>query len=214
MEVQMFNCERIIDTKGRVWIQDPPLARYLFQCTATAWLWMVVRLYVGYSFLDAAFHKLNNPAWMDGSGSAILRYWNAALGTMTSPVQGPSGAPIIKFDWYRSFIQLLVDTDSAGWFSFLIVFGELAVGVALILGAFVGLAAGGGLLMNMAYMLAGTTGANPVLALLGTLLIVAWKNAGYLGLDYFLLPRIATRVHEPAAAPPTARVPTPAAEAA
>jgi hypothetical protein len=33
-----------------------------------------------------------------------------------------------------------------------------------------------------------TTSTNPVLVMLGLLLILAWKNAGYLGLDYFLLP--------------------------
>ncbi|HEU5317994.1 MAG TPA: DoxX family protein [Chloroflexota bacterium] len=210
----MFNYENVTEAKGRVGIQDPPLARYLFQRTASAWLWLAVRLFVGYSFVEAAFRKFDNPAWMDGSGRGILGYWKAALGTMTSAVQGPAGAPVIKYDWYRSFIQLLVDTNSGGWFSYLIAFGELAVGVALILGAFVGVAAHGGLLMNMAYMLAGTTGANPVLALLGGLLILAWKNAGYIGLDYFLLPLIATRLRRPAAAAPTARVPIPAAQAA
>ncbi|SRR6266566_2806604 len=73
-----------------------------------------------------------------------------------------------------------------------IVFGELAVGLGLIVGAFVGLAAFGGLLMNMAFLLAGTTSTNPVLVILGMLLILAWKNAGYFGLDYFLLPMLGT----------------------
>ena len=88
----------------------------------------------------------------------------------------------------------------------MIVFGELAVGIGLILGAFVGLAAAGGLLMNMAFLLAGTTSTNPVLAILGVLLILAWKNAGYIGLDYFLLPMLGTpwkqRAVVPRATPP------------
>jgi thiosulfate dehydrogenase [quinone] large subunit len=73
-----------------------------------------------------------------------------------------------------------------------IVFGELAVGLGLILGVFVGLAAAGGLLMNLAFMLAGTTSTNPVLAILGVLLILAWKNAGYIGLDRYMLPILGT----------------------
>ncbi len=93
---------------------------------------------------------------------------------------------------YRNFLQFLIDTGSAGWFSYVIVFGELAVGIGLILGAFVGLAAAGGLLMNLAFMLAGTTSTNPVLAILGVLLILAWKNAGYVGLDRYLLPLLGT----------------------
>ena len=46
--------------------------------------------------------------------------------------------------------------------------------------------------MNMAFMLAGTTSTNPVLAILGVLLILAWKNAGYIGLDRFLLSLLGT----------------------
>jgi hypothetical protein len=46
--------------------------------------------------------------------------------------------------------------------------------------------------MNMAFLLAGTTNTNPVLVILGLLPILAWKNAGHIGLDY-------SRVAEPAA---------------
>jgi thiosulfate dehydrogenase (quinone) large subunit len=182
----MFKIEKVTDEKGRVLIQDPPIARFFFQSTMMGWLWLVVRVYVGYDFLTAGWHKFTTPEWMNGSGAGIMGFWKGALGTT------PSGAPVITFDWYRGFLQYLVDTNSAGWFSYVIVFGELAVGIALIVGAFVGLAATGGLLMNMAFLLAGTTSTNPVLAILGVLLILAWKNAGYIGLDYFLLPLLGT----------------------
>jgi thiosulfate dehydrogenase [quinone] large subunit len=182
----MFKIEKVTDEKGRVWIQDPPIAKFLFQSSVAAWLWLVVRVYVGYDFLIAGWHKFTTPAWMDGSGQGIIGFWQSALGTTAS------GAPVITFDWYRSFIQFLVDSNSAGWFSYVIVFGELAVGVGLILGAFVGVAATGGLLLNMAFMLAGTTSTNPVLAIMGVLLILAWKNAGYIGLDRYVLPLFGT----------------------
>jgi thiosulfate dehydrogenase [quinone] large subunit len=201
----MFRVEKVTDQNGRVWIQDPPIAKFLFQGTLAAWLWLVVRIYVGYDFLAAGWHKFNTPAWMDGSGQGILGFWKGALGTTTA------GNPVITFDWYRGFIQFLVDTNSAGWFSYVIVFGELAVGIGLILGAFVGLAATGGLLMNMAFMLAGTASTNPVLALLGILLIVAWKNAGYIGLDRYLLPMLGTPWKQ--APPVSAKVPASAVPA-
>jgi thiosulfate dehydrogenase [quinone] large subunit len=194
----MFKVEKVIDAKGQTLIQDPPIARFFFQSTVAAWLWLAVRLYVGYDFVVAGWHKFTTPAWMDGSGTGILGFWKGALGTT------PAGAPVITFDWYRGFLQYLMDTNSAGWFSYVIVFGELAVGVGLILGAFVGLAAAGGLLMNMAFMLAGTTSTNPVLVILGFLLILAWKNAGYIGLDYFLLPLLKTPWRQTAAAPSSA----------
>lgn len=182
----MFRVVKVTDEHGRVWIEDPPIARFFFQSTTAAWIWLVVRLYVGYDFLTAGFHKLTTPAWVDGSGNGIVGFWKGALGTT------PAGAPVITFDWYRTFIQLLVDSNSAGWFSYVIVAGELAVGLGLIFGAFTGLAAAGGLTMNMAFLLAGTTSTNPVLVILGVLLILAWKNAGYIGIDRFLLPLLGT----------------------
>jgi thiosulfate dehydrogenase (quinone) large subunit len=187
----MLNIEKVTDNRGRILIQDPPIARFFFQSTMASYLWLVVRIYVGYDFLTAGFHKLNTSAWVDGTGSGILGFWKGALGTT------PAGAPVITFDWYRGFLQFLVDTNSAGWFSYVIVGGELAVGIGLILGAFVGVAAAGGLLMNMAFMLAGATSTNPVLAILGVLLILAWKNAGFIGLDYFLLPLVGTPWRQP-----------------
>jgi thiosulfate dehydrogenase (quinone) large subunit len=183
----MFKIEKVTDEKGRVWIQDPPVARFLFQGTIASWLWLVVRLYVGYDFLEAGMHKFTDPAWMNGSGAGIIGFWTRAVAIPAAPAK-----PLITFDWYRSFLQFLIDTGSAGWFSYVIVFGELAVGIGLILGMFVGLAAAGGILMNMAFLLAGTTSTNPILVILGVLLILAWKNAGYIGLDRFLLPMLGT----------------------
>ena len=204
----MFKVEKVIDARGQTLIQDPPIARFFFQSTVAAWLWLAVRLYVGYDFIVAGWHKFNTPAWMDGTGQGILGFWKNAVAIPAAPAR-----PLITFEWYRGFLQFMIDTNSAGWFSYVIVFGELAVGIGLILGAFVGLAAAGGLLMNFAFLLAGTTSTNPVLVMLGFLLILAWKNAGYIGLDYFLLPMlgtpwwkpgkalaVATRVGAPAAA--------------
>jgi thiosulfate dehydrogenase [quinone] large subunit len=187
-------------------IQDPPIARFFFQDTRAAWLWLVVRLWVGWDFLEAGWHKFGDPKWMDGSGEGILGFWQRAVAIPPAPAK-----PLITFDWYRSFLQSLIDSGSAGWFSYVIVFGELAVGVGLILGAFVGLAAAGGILMNMAFLLAGTTSTNPVLVILGILLILAWKVAGYIGLDYFLLPLLRTPWQQHPPAPTGVPVPRPAA---
>ena len=62
--------------------------------------------------------------------------------------------PVIAFDWYRSFIEFLVNAEAHTWFAKIIIFGELAVALGLILGAFTGLAAFSGGLMNWSFIMA------------------------------------------------------------
>ena len=186
----MFAVKHVTNEKGDVLIQDPPIAQFLFQNSKAAWIWLIVRLYIGYEWLEAGWHKFEDPAWMD-SGQAIMGFWTRALGT------APNGKPIIVYDWYRTFIQFLVDSGSHPWFAKLIVFGELAVGLGLIVGALVGIAAFFGALMNMSFLMAGTVSTNPVLFFAAILLILAWKNAGYLGIDRYLLPMLGTPWKQP-----------------
>lgn len=171
-------------TRGTT-IQDPPLAAFLFSNTAMAWVWLVVRVWLGYKWIDAALHKVGDPAWVQ-TGAAVKGFWERAV------VIPQQGRPPISFDWYRSFLQWLLDTGSYTWFGKMIAYGELLVGVALVIGAFVGIAAFFGVLMNWNFMMAGTASTNPVLLLVGILLILAWKVAGYIGLDRYLLPLLGT----------------------
>ena len=164
-------------------IADPPFTRFFFSDTRMAWLWAIVRLYMAYTWITSGWGKFNNPAWVN-TGEALKGYWLNALKVDPKPV--------ITFDWYRAFIQLLVDTQAWTWFSKLVVAGELLIGIALLLGAFTGIAAVFGGLMNWSFMMAGTTSVNPVFLLLSVLLIVAWKTAGYWGLDRILLPVLGT----------------------
>ncbi|MSQ41993.1 MAG: hypothetical protein EXR65_03030 [Dehalococcoidia bacterium] len=108
---------------------------------------------------------------------------------MQVPAQG---RPPISYGWYRDFIQFMLDREWYTWFAPLVAFGEVAVGLALIVGAFVAVAALFGAFMNFNFMLAGTASTNPVLFLLAVALILAWKVGGYIGLDRWLLPVLGT----------------------
>ena len=48
--------------------------------------------------------------------------------------------------------------------------------------------------MNMSFLLAGSASTNPVLFTLAIGLILAWKVAGYYGLDRYVLPLLGTPV--------------------
>ncbi len=142
-----------------------------------------IRLFVGFSFLEAGLHKAQGTGWLDG-GSALLGFWKGAV---TVP-QG--GRPPISFEWYRDFLNVLINNNTQGWFAYLIVFGEIAVGLGLIFGILVGFASFFGALMNMSFLLAGSASTNPILFTCEIGLILGWRVAGYYGLDRYLLPMI------------------------
>ena len=92
--------------------------------------------------------------------------------------------------WYRDVLQYMIDNRWNEWFTYVISGGEFLIGLGLVIGAFTGIAAFFGTLLNFNFLLAGTVSTNPLLFAIGTLLVLAWKNAGYVGLDRWLLPAL------------------------
>ena len=168
---------------GEIEIEGPRFVRFLFYNSRAGLFWLPIRLFVGFSWLDAGLHKLGSPAWTQG-GTALQGYWERAV---TIPDQG--SAPI-TYEWYRGFIQWLLDNQAYTWFSWLIIFGEIAIGLGLLFGVLTGIAAFFGALMNMSFMLAGSASTNPVLFTLAVGLMLAWRVAGYYGIDRYLLPAL------------------------
>ncbi len=165
---------------------DPPIAVKVLNSTSFAVLWLVMRIYVGYQWLSSGLGKLQNPGWVV-SGEALQGFWVRAVAIPEAPAR-----PAISFDWYRVFLQGLLDSGSHVWFAKLIVAGEILIGIALILGLFIAIAAFFGGFLNWNFMMAGTASTNPVLFVFAVILILAWKTAGYWGLDRFVLPMLGT----------------------
>ena len=157
-----------------------------FSNKALSWLWLLVRVYVGYDWLTAGLHKASDAAWVGAeAGKAITGFWMRGAGLLTAP----DGTPIPAasgFGWYQAFLNWLVNINAGPVFSYIIVAGELLVGIGLILGFVTPIAAAGGALMNLNFMLAGTASTNPMLYTLEILLLLAWTNAGYVGVDRFV----------------------------
>lgn len=164
-----------------VHIPEPKFARFLFADSRVAWVWIILRVYVGYEWFLAGWSKLNDEAWAGAQAGTAIKGFFAGVLTKTSGAHPGVSA------WYGAFIENFAMNHTV-FFSYLITYGELAVGVALILGAFTGIAAFGGAFMNLNFLFAGTTSINPLLLLVQLFLILAWRNAGWLGLDRWLLP--------------------------
>lgn len=166
-------------------VQDPPFLKTLMNDKRAAWFWLISRVWLGYKWIDASLQKISNPAWVQ-TGDALKGFWSSIV------VIPDSDRPPITFDWYRTFIQTLLNAEAYTWFAKLVAYGELIIGIALIIGAFTGIAAFLGAFMNWNYMMAGSASSNPMLFVVALGLIVAWKVAGHIGADYFLLPWIGT----------------------
>jgi len=176
----------ILKFLGGLTIADAPVVEWLFNSPRAGLIWLVPRLWLGYRWIDAALHKLGNPAWVEG-GQAIKGYWINAIAIPEG------GRPTIAFDWYRSFIQTLLEAEAYTWFGKAVAYGEILVGVALVIGAFTTIAAFFGALMNWNFMMAGSASSNPLLFVIAIGLILAWRVAGYYGADYFLLRWLGTQ---------------------
>jgi thiosulfate dehydrogenase [quinone] large subunit len=167
-------------------IEGPAFTRFLFGNSRAGLLWLPVRLFLGFAWLEAGWHKLTSDGWINNGGAALAGFWTKAT---TIP---DSGKGVITYDWYQTFVKALLDGGHAQWFAWLITFGEIAVGIALIVGLLTGIAAFFGATMNMSFLLAGSASTNPVMFALAIGLILAWKVAGYYGLDRYVLPMLGT----------------------
>jgi thiosulfate dehydrogenase [quinone] large subunit len=129
----MLNVEESADGREHRSVEDPPVAAVLFQSSGrVAWLWLVVRVWLGIQWLTLGWETLGDtPVW-----------------------------PAI---------------------------GHLVLGLLLVGGAFVGITATVGMIENVLALQPGGSDVNPLQLIGAILLILAWKNAGYLGLDRYLL---------------------------
>src|SRR5581483_6965775 len=103
--------------------------------------------------------------------------------------QGPHSS--VNYGWYAAFLRWVGGAGS-GVMSKIIPLGELAIGVALILGAFVGIAAFFGGMLSMSFGLAGVAGVNPGFFPAEVLPVLCLENGRDIGLDRVVLPALGT----------------------
>ncbi|MGC6584418.1 DoxX family membrane protein [Paenibacillus sp. JZ16] len=165
-------------------VPENPVSMFLFSSTRSAWIWLLVRLYLGYAWLTSGLKKLTAEAWTGSeAGAAIQGFVGGAL------AKAEEGKDVTG--WYASFLEGFV-LPNAKLFSYMVAFGEVLVGLGLILGLLTGIAAFFGGLMNASFLFAGTVSSNPLLFILATWLVMAWKVAGWYGLDRWALPLLGT----------------------
>ena len=185
-------------SKETVTIEEPGFARILFASPAASWIWLVARLYLGYNWLHAGWEKVTGTesGWHWAFTSTSWLKTSAGLkgfaGFALSNAKGPHAA--VNYGWYAAFLRW-IERSGAGFLAPVIAIGETAIGVALILGIFTGVAAFSAGLLSTSFGLAGVAGVNPAFFVIEVFLVLAWRNSGHYGLDRYVLPALGTPWH-------------------
>jgi thiosulfate dehydrogenase [quinone] large subunit len=154
---------------------------WLRQNVYARWLLTVLRVWVGIEWIRASMEKIGSPVWTGGkAGVAVTGFLNNAVKLNQGDHPAVQG-------WYASFLRTFA-LPHATLFSYVVSFGELLVGIGLVLGCLTTAAAFFGATMNMAYLLAGTTSTNPNMLVWQVFLMVAGFNAATIGVDRWLIP--------------------------
>lgn len=175
--------------------------------TSNVWLsvlWLPLRFVLGIHWLQAGYHKIFDAGWgtsgtvtkmVDGTATEVALARGDSLKGFLMGAYTPNpdtGATKAVFGWYADFLQHIVDSGWTSWMGPVIAWGETLVGLGLLFGALLGIAAFFGTVMNMNFMIAGTVSSNPWMFALTVFIIIGWKVAGYIGLDRWLLPALGT----------------------
>ncbi|MGO4886633.1 DoxX family protein [Anaerobacillus sp. MEB173] len=147
-----------------------------------AWILTFLRFWLGWKWLTSGWGKVVG----DFNATGYLN--NAVANPVTSHGE-------VVYPNYVIFLERFA-LPNADLFSLLVAWGELLVGIGLILGALTTLAAFFGVVMNFAFLFAGTISTNPLMILVAMFILVAGANAGKLGLDRWIIPYVRIKLRE------------------
>ncbi len=134
---------------------------------------------------------------MDSWGMGKSNRWFDASGFLQGAIGKASCDHPAVQAWWAGFLKGFA-LPNVGLFNILVPWGELLVGIALILGTFTTFAALMGATMNFAFLFSGTVSTNAQMVLLTVFIIVAGANAGKYGLDRYILPFIHKKINKKA----------------
>ncbi|WEV69097.1 DoxX family protein [Bifidobacterium sp. ESL0775] len=148
----------------------------------------IVRIYLAIAWLQAGWEKVVGFCTGKFSAAGFIQ-----MGiSHPVPVEGTSGPA--EYPWYTWFLQHIA-MPQVNVFSFMVAFGEVAVGLGLLFGTLTTAAAFFGMLMNWAYVLCGVVSSGPIDIICEFIILVAGLNAGKIGLDRWIIPWLRSKIH-------------------
>lgn len=152
-------------------------------------IWTILRIWIGWQWLTSGWGKVfgeGRGVWVGGkAGIAITGFLKGALGKTAGE------HPDVQA-WYGWFINNIA-LPNAKIFSYMVAFGELLVGIALLLGLLTVPALLGGFFLNLNFLLAGAVSMNPILLTIEAILLLVGPASYSIGLDRWAIPDISKR---------------------
>jgi len=151
-------------------------------------VWLFIRLVLGVEWVRAGWEKIGEAGWTAAPrGAAVEGFLRGAIEKSTAGEH-----PEVQH-WYHTLAED-VFLPNADIFAYLVAYGELLVGIALIIGFLTRLSALFGVFMNLAFLMAGVSSTNPQMLLLGLALVAFGSAAGVYGVDRWVLPWLRAKV--------------------
>lgn len=147
---------------------------WLRESKVSAAILVFLRVYVGWYFLKAGWGKVTGEGF-------------DASGYLKNAIANPVGGEAATYPWMVSFLEKFA-LPNIDLFNFLVPWGEVLVGIGMIVGGLTTAATFFAMFMSFTFMFAGTVSSNPLLILMNIFIIVAGANAGRYGIDRWILP--------------------------
>src|SRR5690349_14089326 len=150
----------------------------LTQPKVTGILWLVARLWLGYEWLHAGIEKVfgeGNAVWVGAKAGTVVAGFlkgaiaKSALAEGFDPIKNPH--PAVN-EWYATLARD-VFLPNAAVLSYLVAYGELLVGIALIVGLLTRFSSVMSVVLALSLLMAGATSTLPQMLAIGVALATA-----------------------------------------
>jgi len=151
----------------------PGVFTWLRQSKIASVAWLAVRVWIGIMWFQAGWSKVfgaENPSFLHNNGSGVA---------------GFAGHGVAAYSWWASIMHSFV-VPNASWIAVLVAFGELAIGLGLIVGFLTRTAAVASLFLLLTYVMSGTAGVTGFYALCALIVLATWRTSTWIGLDGLL----------------------------
>jgi thiosulfate dehydrogenase (quinone) large subunit len=142
----------------------------------------LIRLYLGYTWITNSWAKMTAGGF-------------DATGFMQGAIANSRGENPVVYSWWATFLET-VALPNGELFSFMVMWGEFLVGLALIIGLLTQFALVMGILMNSSFILSGASNPDIQMLIFALILIVCGQNTYRIGLDRWAVPYLKTLIRK------------------